>query len=191
MSRGACRSDATQRRFQAKGEGCLVLRVRVPRDDERQRLENGPNGRGVVFTEGTRRDERTHVEKPVRPVCRIAIDDAQIWPDGFGGIERHRQREEEATRRGLQRGVGRGEELLDELVERAVGIVELLGDAGVNLTCSVPDVELSQVLQSVPDIGERDLRVVERGRTVWCIVGHDDGRLLPNWTAWPDRVTTL
>ena len=81
--------------------------------------------------------------------------------------------------------------LLDQLVERPFAVVERFGHAGVNLTCSVPDVELSQVLSSVPDIGERELRVGARGRTVSCIVGHDDGRLLPNWTAWPDRVTTL
>jgi hypothetical protein len=104
---------------------------------ERQRLENRAHHHRIVFSKRLRGDQRAHVEESVRLPFAVAIHDGQVGSNRLARIERDGQREKQAARRGRQRGVRCGKELLDQLVQRPPGIVELVGDVHVNLSAVV------------------------------------------------------
>jgi hypothetical protein len=65
--------------------------VRVARDDEWQRLEDGAHDGRIVLTECMSGDEGPHVEETVGPALGVAIDDGEVRADRLRRIECHGQ----------------------------------------------------------------------------------------------------
>ncbi len=118
MTRRADRRDAVQLRLEPQRQHGLVFRVRVALDDERQRIEHGPDHGRIVLAVGVGGDERAHVEEPVRFARLVAVDHPEIRSDRLARIERHGQRKEQAARGGLEGAVGRRKEARDQCLER-------------------------------------------------------------------------
>ena len=149
MARRTGRRNPIQLRFQPERQHGLVFGMRIPRGDERQRLEDGGNHVGIVFAERLRGNERSHVEESIRLVDRIAIDGGEVGPDRLGRIERHRQREKEAARRRRQRRMRRGKVLFDQFLQRALAVAQRLGHIRVDGAGTVAVVERADVREVV------------------------------------------
>jgi len=147
MARRSGRRNPIQRRFHAQRQHGLVFGMRVAVGDERQRVEDGVDDRGIVFAERVRGDERAHVEKAVRLTRVAAIDDRKIRPDRLGGIEGDRQRIEQAVRcRGERTGRERKQHG-HQAFERFLTVAQPRRYVGADLPGPVPGIELCDVVE--------------------------------------------
>ena len=154
---GAMRFSSALRRSDSDG---LILGVRVARRHERQRLEDRADHGRIVLAERLRGDERAHVEEAVRLAGRVAIDDGEVRPDGLGRIERDRQREEQAARGGLERGVRRRQVLFDQRVERPVRVGERVGHVHVHEAGAILLVQLVDAFERCRSLRHRGVECV-------------------------------
>src|SRR5262249_25436650 len=145
------RGDAVQFGLKPQGQRGLVFGMRVARDDEGERLEDGSDNGWIVLTEGLGGDEGAHVEEAVRLAGLFAIANSEVRSDGFAGIEGHRQREEEAARGGLKRCMRRRQMLLDQLLERALTVLQGFGHIRVHLAGAISSIELRHALEKSRD----------------------------------------
>ena len=75
---------------------------------------------------------------------------ARYGPTDSRRIERHRQREEQAARRRLERGMRGRQMLLDQVLERALAVAQRLGHVRVHLAGAVAGVELRRRARGIP-----------------------------------------
>ena len=94
-----------------------------------------------------RGDEGAHVEKTVRLAGGVVVDDREVRTDRLGGIERHREREEQAARGGGERRLRRRQVLGDQLLERAIAVVKRRGHRDAHLAGAIPRIELRHALE--------------------------------------------
>src|SRR5262249_42608900 len=112
--------------------------------------------------EGLGGDEGPHVEEAVRLARGVAVDDREVRTDRLGWIERHRQREKEAARRSLERGVRSRQMFLDQFLEGALAVVQRFGNVRPHLASAVATVEFRYALENLGDGGDGGIELGHR-----------------------------
>ena len=84
----------------------------------------------------------------------VAIDNREVRPDGFHGIEGHRQRKEQPACGGLESGVAGRQVLLDQRVERALVVDERPRHVRVDVAATVAGVQSPVALERLHDAGD-------------------------------------
>ena len=151
VARRAGGRDAVQLGLEPQREDGLVLGVGVARRDERQRLKDGLDHDRVVLAEGLGGDECTHVEEAVRLAGSVPVDHRKVRSDRLRRIKGDRQGEEQAARGGLERCMRRRQIALDQLLERALAVMQRLRDMNPHLAGAVLRVELRHALENLRD----------------------------------------
>src|SRR5262245_8940452 len=134
--------------------------MRVARDDERQRFENGLHHDGIVLSERLSGNQGTHVEKTIRLAPSIPIDDREIRSDGFGRIECHRKGIKQSARGSLEGGVRSRQMLLHQGLEGALAVPQRLRHVGVDLAGPIACVERDNALEKIGNTRNRRIKHV-------------------------------